>query len=140
MISMKSDSEIIGLVLVSFQKELAEYQPREPSRAKTSPPPWSVIGYAQRYLATDERGNMSGSVLGVWRITPDAIEKMPLDFEVPEPDPSQGSWSCTYFRFTLPDASGLGTSESVSGPLCGYGYHYRVGDDSVEIVKGLWIS
>ena len=80
-------------------------------------------------------GTCRGSVLGVWRITPDAIEKMPLDFEVPEPDPSQGSWSCTYFRFTLPDASGLGTSESVSGPLCGYGYHYRVGDDSVEIVK-----
>lgn len=139
MIAMKSDSEIIGLVLVSFQKELAEYQTREPSRAKTSPPPWSMIGYARQYSATDKRGNISGSVLGVWRITPEAIEKMPLAFQVPEPD-SQDNFSCTYFMFTLPGTSGLGTYASQSGPLCGFGCRYRVGDDSVEMAERLWIS
>jgi len=136
----KTDSEITGLVLASFQQELIRFRPGWFTRLVFRPPPMPAVGYAQQFSATDERGHMSGSVLAVWRVTPDAVEKMPVDFTVPEPDFSRSRYDCTYFMFTLPDASGLGVAASQSGPRCGSGYRYRVGVDSVEMAEGLWIS
>jgi hypothetical protein len=99
-----------------------------------------VVGYAQQFSAADESGQMSGEVLGIWRITPDGIEKMPVGFSVPKADFTHNRYDCTYFTFTLPDASGLGVAGSQSGPRCGCGYRYRVGVDGVETAEGLWIS
>jgi hypothetical protein len=136
----KTDSDVRELVLASFQKELTRLRPGLLRRLVFRLSPMPEIGYAQQYSTTDQRGHMSGPVLGVWRITPDAVEQLPIDFRIPDPDFSGSRYACTYFTFTLPDASGLGVAASQSGPRCGFGYRYRVGIDSVEMEEGLWIS
>ncbi len=139
---MKRDSEVIELVLVSFQKQLRPFRrslwARMADRLLFRPRPMPVVAYAQQYSAFDERETeMSGTVLGVWRITPDTVERMPTDFSILE----RKRYPRTYFSFTLPDKSGLGVWASRSGPLCGIGYRYRVSADSIEMVQlPLWIS
>src|SRR5204863_5410290 len=102
------------------------------------PRPKPVVAYARQYSAFDEReAEMSGTVLGVWRITPDMVERMPTDFSILE----RNRYAYTYFSFTLPDKSGLGVWASRSGPLCGIGFPYRVSADSLEMAPmPLWIS
>jgi len=96
-----------------------------------------VVAYARQYSAFDEReAEMSGTVLGVWRITPDTVERMPTDFSILE----RNRYACTRFSFTLPDKSGPGVWASQSGPLCGVGRRYRVNADSIEMAEILWIS
>jgi len=103
-----------------------------------------IIGYVQQFSAADESGFMSGTVRSVWRITPDAVERMPAGSAVPEPDMTRTRYDCTYFGFTLPDESGLGVAFSQFGPLWGSGFRYRVsnkqGVDGIEMAEGLWIS
>ena len=100
------------------------------------PRPMSVVAYARQYSAFDEReAEMSGSVLGVWRITSDTVERMPTDFSM------RNRYARTHFSFTLPEKSGLGVWASRSGPFCGIGYRYRVSADSIEkALLPLWIS
>jgi hypothetical protein len=140
MTATKSDSEIIQLVLASFQKDLLRYRPGWFARLVFRTPPMPEVGYAQQFATADARGHMSGPVLGVWCITAQNIEKLPSDFPVPAPDFGRSRYSCTYFTFTLPDSSGLGVAASQSGPLCGLGYRYSVVAGRVEIAEGLWIS
>ena len=135
-----TDSEILELVLASFQKELIRFRPGWLTRLLFRPPHMPEVGFAQQFSATDEQGHMSGAVVGVWLITPQTVEKMPADFAVPDPDFSQPRYACTYFMFTLPDASGLGEAASQSGPLCGGGYRYRVTAAGVQMAQALWIS
>ena len=137
---MKTDSEILDLVLASFQQELVRFRPDWLRRLLFRTPPMPEVGFAQLYSATDEQGRFSGAVLGVWRITPHTLQKMPADFVVPEPVYSQSRYPCSYFTFTLPDASGLGVAASHSGPRCGMGYRYRVAANSVKMAEALWIS
>jgi hypothetical protein len=137
----KTDSEVIELVLASFQKELRPFRrsllARMADRLRFRPRPMPVVAYARQYSAADERyPGMSGTVLGVWRITPDTVERMPTDFSILERNP----YAYTYFSFTLPDKSGLGVWASRSGPLCGVGRCYRVSADSIEMGRILWIS
>jgi hypothetical protein len=137
----KTDSEVIELVLASFQKKLRPFRrsllARMADRLRFRPRPMPVVAYAQQYSAADERyPGMSGTVLGVWRITPDTVERMPTDFSILEPNP----YAYTYFSFTLPDKSGLGVWASRSGPLCGVGRRYRVSADSIEMADVLWVS
>jgi hypothetical protein len=137
----KTDSEIVELVLASFQKDLARFGRRWFSRLIFRAPAKPSIGYVEQYSATDEKGDMVGPVLGVWRITPEIVERLPVDFRLPEPSSiSSNRYDCTFFSFTLPDLSGLGVASSVSGPRCGIGYRYRIGIDGIEMAEGLWIS
>lgn len=142
MTATKTDSEIVELVLASFQKELVPVRhgwlTRLLYRLPAKPEP--VVGYAQQYSAANEQGFPSGTVVGIWRITPEAIERMPADFPVPKPDSPHGRFPCTYFSFTLPDESGLGVLASQSAPLCGAGSQYRVSVDGIEMAGGGWIS
>ncbi len=141
MTTTKTDSEVIELVLASFQKELRPFRrsllARMADRLLFRPRPMPVVGYARRYSAADERepDMLSGTVLGVWRITPDTVERMPSDFS------ARDRYAHTHFSFTLPDKSGFGVWASRSGPLCGIGYRYRVSADSIEKAgMPLWIS
>jgi hypothetical protein len=136
----KTDSEVIELVLASFQKELRPFRrsllARMADRLLFRPRPMQVVAYARQYLAADEREpGMSGPVLGIWRITPDTVERIPTDFS------TRNRHARTYFSFTLPDKSGFGVWASQSGPLCGIGRRYRVSADSIEMAPmPLWIS
>jgi len=81
----KTDSEVIELVLASFQKELRPFRrslsARMADRSLFRPRPMPVVAYARHYSAADEsETGMSGPVLGFWRITPDTVERMPTDF------------------------------------------------------------
>jgi hypothetical protein len=138
----KTDSEVVELVLASFQKELRTFRrsllARMADRLLFRPRPKPVVAYARQFSAADEReAEMSGPVLGVWRITPDTVERMPTDFSTLE----RHRYAYTYFSFTLPGKSGFGVWASRSGPLCGIGYRYRVSADSIEMAPmPLWIS
>ena len=140
MTTTKTDSEVIELVLASFQKELRPFRrsllAQMADRLLFRPRPMPVVAYARQYSAFDEReAEMSGTVLGVWCITPDTVERMPTDFS------TRNRYAYTYFSFTLPDKSGLAVWASRSGPLCGIGYRYRVSADSIEKARlPLWIS
>lgn len=141
MSATKTDSEIIELILSSFQKELGD------SRLGwlawllfRSPPMPDAVGYVQQFQGIDEMGSMTGTVQGVWRITYNTIEKLSSDFSIPRSDLSCSLYGFKYFTFTLPDASELGFASWQSGPRCGLGYYYKVDNNSIKMAKALWIS
>ena len=141
MIATKTDSEIIELILSSFQKELGDSRPGWLVRLLFRPPPMpDAIGYVQQFQGIDEIGSVTGTVQGSWRITYNTIEKLPSDFSIPRPDLSGGFFGYKYFTFTLPDASELGFASWQSGPRCGLGYYYKVDNNRVKKAKALWIS
>lgn len=137
---MKTDTEVLELLLKSFQNELAPVQMSWLERILYNPPCWPEVGFATRFSAPDESGHFSGDIVGVWRITLEAVEKMPDGFSVPEPDIFQSVYKYHYFCFTLPDTSGFGWTSSQSGPRCGIGGSYRVTEDGIEGAAGGWIS
>jgi hypothetical protein len=141
------ESEIVRLVLASFQQELRGPRHGWLTRLLFRPPSRPAIGYAQQFLQGDELGRMSGSAVSVWRLVPEVIEHMPSSFVVPEPDMTVPRacrhFEFAYFAFTLPDDSGSGCIASQFGPLWGHGGRYHIQlDDGVPQLReeGGWIS
>ena len=122
----RTDTELLELILTSFQKKLRGLM--------------LGVGYIKQCLATNDSISLSGfgEIVGIWRITPEVIEKMPDEFQVPKPDCPDRRYECAYFTFILPNASGLGRGASVWGSMAGGGFSYRVSAEGVEHVETLW--
>jgi hypothetical protein len=141
------DSDVIGLVLASFQHELRRPQRGWLASLLFRPPDMPTIGYAQQYAEVDDRGCVSGHPMSVWRLTHEAIEHLGASFVVPAPDMTvaraRRRFEFAYFGFTLPDESGYGVTGSQFGPLCGHGGRYKICiHESVPRIEmeGGWIS
>src|SRR5262245_27294516 len=100
MAATNSDSEILELVLKAFRKEFVSPLWIAPlfwlirsifwiKRLIVRPSP--TFDYALLYSKAGEY-DVSGDVVGVWRITRDVIEKMPNDFDLPKRDCSKSSY------------------------------------------------
>ena len=124
-INTRTNSEILELILKSFQKKLCGLK--------------LEFGYIKQCLEKNDGISLSefGDIVKIWRITPDVIEEVPNDFQIPKPDHPGRRYECAYFTFTLPNASGLGRGASVWGSMAGGGFSYRVSAEGVEQVETL---
>ena len=142
--SFSQDDAVVEAVLQNFQHELRSLHGGWISRALMGEPP--VEGFARQMSKVDERGRLSGSVRGLWRITGDQINALPATFAVPPVARISGMY---YDRGTFDFVLAVdGKSVIVGwqvGPRFGRGIRYCVvvgdsGQTTLRSVELLWKS
>jgi hypothetical protein len=144
MSSIATEDEVVQRVLETFQHELRGLRGGWFSRMFMGDAP--TEGYARRLSELDVRGHMTGSVLGVWRITHTEIAALPLSFIVPAPAGLNGMYyNRGSFDFVIaPDGTSIVAGCQV-GPRFGSGVRYQVvtndsGQLSLKLADTLWRS
>jgi len=134
MSSNATQDEVVQLVLDSFQHEL---------RGLRGAP---TEGYARQLSELDARGRMTGSVLGVWRITHTEIIVLSASFIVRAPTGRSGMYydSGSFDFVVAPDHTSVVVGWQV-GPRFGRGFRYQVvtddsGHPSLRLADTLWKS
>lgn len=144
MSSIATEDEVVQRVLDSFQHELRGLRGGWLSRTFMGDAP--TEGYARQLSELDARGRMTGSVIGVWRITHTEIVALPVSFTIPAPACRSGMYyDRGSFDFVIaPDRTSVVVGWQV-GPRFGRGFRYQVitddsGHPSLRLADTLWKS
>jgi hypothetical protein len=144
MSSTGTEDQVVLRVLESFQVELRGLRGGWFSGVFIGDAPSE--GYARQLSELDAKGRMTGSVLGVWRITNTEIVGLPASSTIPRPAGRSGmyyDWGTCVFVIA-PDRKTVVVSWQV-GPRFGRGFQYEVvsgdnGQPGLRLAKTLWIS
>ena len=133
-----AEKEIVQLVLDNFCRELRGLRGGWLSRAIMGTAP--AEGYACQLSKLDERGEMTGDVRGVWRVTHNDVISLPASFAVPEPAGCSGMYydRATCHFVIAADHKGVVMGCQV-GPRFGSGVRYEVKEDESGHIK-LWLA
>lgn len=139
-----TENEIVQRVLESFQRELRGLRGGWISKTFMGDAP--PEGFARQLSDVDIKGRITGSILGLWRITHTEIAALPISFTIPAIGRVTGMYyDRGSFDFVVAQD---GTSVVVGwqvGPRFGRGFRYQVvtgdgGHQSLKIAGTLWKS
>jgi hypothetical protein len=139
-----TENEVVRQVLESFQHVLGGLRGGLISRMFMGNAPSE--GFARQLSSVDIKGRITGSVLGLWRVSSTEIVVLPDSFTIPAIGRGAGRYyDRGSFDFVVAqDGANVVVGWQV-GPRFGRGFRYQVvtgdgGRQSLKIAETLWIS